>query len=169
MLPEVKATLCQFCIDRQLEPNEAIGIYEKQPICSVCLDAYMENQLLVGNPIPEQTEDKKQLALKLLDAFEELCEKWPLKGEESLINHEDFYNHRPPAIINLSLTEIQEIYSRRQSILFAIKHKDMHWYTKVEEMKRSAREQANLTGLAKSVKEKSKILRPTSDITLEKE
>lgn len=148
-------TLCQYCLDRGLEPNEAIGLYNKLPICDPCLGPIMDNKSDAPDTETrrdETIEDRKTRALELLDEFEALFERWPLTADETLLSHGDFYNHRPPAIVNCSLEEIQAIYSRRKGILYAIRHKDERWYTDIENLKRKQREQANLTGIAKSTK-----------------
>lgn len=150
-------TLCQSCLDRGLEPREAIGLYNKLPICDPCLGAIMDNKSdAPDNSRSEATSlaSRKQRALEMLEQFEELAANWPLTAEETLLTHSDFYNHRPPALVNCTLEEIKEIYSRRKGLLYAIRHKDERWYTEIEQAKREAREKANLTGMLKSKEQK---------------
>ena len=153
-------TLCEYCLERGLDPGEAVGIYLKRPICDPCLGVIMDNKS--DGPDTTKVSDEELLAerkvraLALLDQFEELFDNWPLTADETLLSHSDFYNHKPPAIVNCSLEQIQAIYSRRKGILYAIRHKDERWYTEIEQLRRTARKQANLTGIAKSVKERNK-------------
>lgn len=148
--------LCQSCLDRGLEPREAIGLWQDLPICDACLGPLMDNvnAINLDTPIGEEKRDERiEHAKGILDKLEELMNEWPLTAEETLKCHEDFYNHRPPAIVNLKLSEIQAIYSRRKGILFAVRHKDERWATDIESLKRTKREEANLTGIAASKKE----------------
>ncbi len=157
-MSEGTITLCQYCLDRGLEPSEAIGLYQKLPICDACLGPLMNNKSdgPDGQKIGDSLEARREKALRLLDQFEELCSEWPLTADETLLTHADFYNHRPPAIVNCSLDELLAIYSRRKGLLYAIRHKDEKWYTEIEILKRTAREEANLTGILKSKEQKIK-------------
>lgn len=152
--------LCQSCLERGLESGEVIGLYLGQPICDSCLAPIMENKANIQEEGKEDKsipiEEKKAIALKLLDRFEVLFEQWPLTADETLQAHEDFYNHRPPAVENCSIEELIQINSRRKGLLYAIRHKDERWSTEIEVLKRTTREQANLTGIQKSIKEKKK-------------
>ena len=119
--------------------------------------------------IPETFEARKVRALEVLNELEEIYDKWPLDREETLKCHEDFYNHRPPALVNCSLAEVEQIFSRRKGILYAVRHKDERWSNEIEQLKRAAREEAKLTGLVKSRKEITKKLTPTGESKKAKE
>lgn len=152
---------CQTCLDRGLEPNEAIYSWQGLPICDACLGPLMDNvnDIPLNAPVTlgEHTlDDRKKIAAALLDQLEGLMDNWPLTKEETQKCHEDFYNHRPPAIVNLSLSQAQAIFSRRKGILFAVRHKDERWATDIENLKREQREAANLVGIAASKKETGK-------------
>lgn len=157
-MSEGTITLCQYCLDRGLEPSEAIGLYQKLPICDACLGPLMNNK----SDAPDEAskghalESRIALALAMLDQFETLAANWPLTADETLLVHADFYNHRPPALVNMTIDEIQSVYSRRKGLLYAIRHKDERWYTEIEVAKRDAREKANLTGMLKSKEQKVK-------------
>jgi len=151
--------LCEYCLERGLEPNPSIGLYLGRPICDPCLAPIMDNKANSpdeGKPSELSIEDKKVLALSILDKFEELFENWPLTADETLQAHEDFYNHRPPAVVNCTIEQLTQLNSRRKGLLYAIRHKDERWSTDIEVLKRTAREQANLTGIQKSIKERKK-------------
>jgi len=154
-----ESVLCEYCLERGLEPQPSIGLYQGRSICDPCLAPIMDNKNNVqeeGIPSEGTLEEKKALALKILDSFEELFKNWPLTADETLQAHEDFYNHRPPAVINCSIDELIQLNSRRKGLLYAIRHKDERWSTDIEVLKRSERERANLTGIQKSIKEKKK-------------
>jgi hypothetical protein len=159
-MSEGTITLCQSCMDRGLEPREAIGLYHKLPICDPCLGAIMDNKL--AEPDDGIREDPNSLpfrlerAKKVLDKFEEIYAEWPLTAEESMNFHQDFYNHCPPAIVDCSLDQLLVIHSRRKGLLWAMRHKEARWQSDIEIQKQTAREQANLTGMLKSKKEKVK-------------
>jgi len=162
---------CQSCIDRGLEPHDAIYSWQGQPICDVCLGPLVDNGLEIqtsSSPSGEGEIDPRKIkANEILDQLEILISSWPLTAEETLQCHEDFYNHRPPAIANLTLKQIEEVYSRRKGILFAVRHKGERWATDIENLKRKKREEANLTGIAASKREVSKRV-PSDEITREK-
>lgn len=152
--------LCESCLERGLPPNEAIGLYLNRPICDPCLGPIMENKANIQEEgVPDNTlalEDKTAIAIKLLDKLESIFDNWPLTADETLQAHEDFYNHRPPAVENCSVEELVQINSRRKGLLYAIRHKDERWSTEIEILKRTRREEANLTGIQKSIKERKK-------------
>lgn len=152
---------CQSCLDRQVEQTaDVVGLWQKQPICEQCLEAIMKNQDDYHFDNQGEAEEsfiaRKARALKLLDDLEEIYEKWPLDREETLSCHEDFYNHKPPALVNCSLAEIEEIYKRRKGLLYAVRHKDEHWSEVIEALKRDERKRHNLEGIEKSRKEVKK-------------
>lgn len=152
-------TLCQSCLDRGLEPNEAICLYHKLPICDKCMGAIMDNKLDGPDETkldPTSLEARKERAFGILDEFEKLTADWPLSAEESQNLHADFYNHCPPAIVNCSIEQLLLIHSRRKGLLWAMRHKEARWQSEIEIQKRTAREQANLTGMLKSKSEKTK-------------
>lgn len=136
--------LCQSCLERGLEPNEAVYSWQGSPICDVCLGPILDNMNDVNLETPigldEDLPTRIQKALLILDELEKLSNAWPLTKEETLKCHEDFYNHRPPAIANLSLTEIESIFSRRKGILFAVRHKDERWANEIDSRKNEERE-----------------------------
>lgn len=152
-------TLCEWCLERGLEPNPSVGLYNGRPICDPCLGPIMDNKAVSfdnGKPSELPLEEKRALAFEILDRFEELFENWPLTAEETLQAHEDFYNHRPPSVANCTIEQLIQINNRRKGLLYAIRHKDERWSTDIEVLKRTAREQANLTGIQKSIKERKK-------------
>jgi hypothetical protein len=166
---------CQSCIDRQIPQTSALaGLWQGNPICDECLNAIMENkdETHFENPDkidPNSFEERKRRAFEVLEDLEKIFENWPLTREETLKCHDDFYNHRPPAIVNCTLAEIEEIFSRRKGILYAVRHKDERWSNEIDKLKRAAREEANLTGLGKSKKEVGKKLVPTNEISAQAE
>ncbi len=162
-MSEVQVIKCQSCIERQLaEPNDAIGLYLDMPICDSCLTPIMANKENIQADSIAITSDKDSLserkarALSLLDGFYESFDNFPMTAEEVLSARDDFYNHRAPALINMSVDEIKTIINRRKAVLFAIRIKDEQWSTIIEQLKNEARVTAGLTGVAKSIKEKAK-------------
>ena len=157
---EIVTLKCQYCLERQLEPNEAIGLWQKLPICDACLGPILDNQTDINREFMKDDDNQArlELAFKLLDQLEEIYDQWPFSADETLSLHEHFYNHKPPAIINCSLKEIEQIYQRRKGILFTVRHKDERWATDIDNLKRSLREEANLTGIQTSRKEKGKVV-----------
>jgi len=162
---------CQSCLDRQIESSSPIvGLWQEQPICEDCLGALHDKMEAHHSVIDENSLDARKLkALGLLDQIEKIYEGWPLTREESLKCHEDFYNHRPPAVINCSLAELEIIFARRKGILYAIRHKDERWSNEIDKLKRAAREEANLTGILKSKKEYTKQIKPSGESLKQKE
>jgi hypothetical protein len=165
--------VCQYCLDRQIEPNEAIGLYKKLPICDACLGTMIDNTNERSEVKPETKTDTLEAridtALALMDEFERLFSGWPLSADETLLCHENFYNHQPPAVANLSLIELEQINSRRKGFLFAVRHKDERWSVEISNLKRKLREEANLTGLEVSRKEVGKKRAPSGESKIAKE
>ncbi len=154
---------CQSCIERQIVPIEDhVGFYKGMPICEKCLGAILSNQenvqadLIKVEGDANSLENRKVLAMKLLDEFEKVFDGFPLTAEEVLSERDLFYNHRAPALINCSTEEIKSMINRRKAVLFAIRIKDEQWSTIIEQLKNEARKNAGLTGIAKSIKEKAK-------------
>ena len=167
---------CQSCLDRQIpQTKDTVGLYEGNPICEDCLGAlldikeahHFENENVV---IDKATlEARREKAIELLDELELVYDKWPLTREETLKCHEDFYNHRPPAIVNCSLAELEIIFARRKGILYAVRHKDERWSNEIDKLKRKAREEANLVGILKGKAEITKKITPSGESLKQKE
>jgi len=147
-------------MDRQLEPNEGIMLYQGRPICDACLSPIMSNmsetQLIEAEGDPSSLESRKKKALEILDKCEELYKDWPLTEKEVLASRDDFFNHRPPAVINLTIEQTKELISYRKAILYAYKIKDEPWTTLIDQIRVEERKAAGIQGIAKSVSEKSK-------------
>lgn len=159
---------CQYCLDRQIEePNDAIGLYKKQPICDECLGPIMDNnsntQIIEYTRDPGSLEARKAKAFEILDKFEELLEGWELYEDEVLLSRDDFFNHRPPAVVNLTPEEIKKRISYRKAVLFSFRIKDEHWTTLIEQIRTKERREQGLINVQKSVKEVTKKSRAGKD------
>ncbi len=159
--------ICQSCIDRQINPpNPAEYTYKNLPICDPCLEPIMRNNENISEAELDilkklDFENRKQKAIALLDELEAIFNDWPLTADETLTCHSDFYNHKAPAIINMTLEQVLEVYKRRKGLLFAVRHKDEVWSNQIDILKRAAREEANLDGIVKGKKEISKKVKAT--------
>lgn len=161
--------LCQSCLDRQVEsPNEAIGQWANLPICDECLGPLMDNlansqtQTVDSDPnsLPARIERSKGLLIPL-----EV--NWELTEEEVLKSRDDFFNHHPPAVINLTPEEIKRRISFLKGILFAYRIKAERWATIIESLRAEERQKQGLINVTKSIKEVSKKSK-TSKAQLEK-
>lgn len=150
--------LCQYCLERGLEPNEAIAEYKNIPICDPCLAPIYENANATQVDQIEETdlENRKKRAFEVLDKFEELFDDWYLFENEVLNSRDDFFNHRPPAVINLTNEQIKALNSRRKAVLYAFRIKDEQWTEIIDKIRTEERRKENLVGVTKSIVEKTK-------------
>lgn len=154
-----KVILCQSCIERQISPaNIAKLQYQGLPICEDCLNPLLDNVIdrQEVQLAKEVSEDRLANALLQFDGLAQISDNWALTREETLTSHEDFYNYNAPAIINLSLQELETLINRRQSILFATKKHIERIQETIDKIKAKEREEKKVRGIEKSLSEVSK-------------
>ena len=149
-------TLCQSCIERGLPPNEAIGLWQSMPICDTCLQPLIENLNQVP-PAPNQVEIEVKNAIEFVEELEKLFDKFPIASEQVLRSHDDFYNHRALANINIPAGILEKIIDNRKSIIFALNRRNEPDVIRLQEIKREERAKAGIVGIEKSKKEHIKL------------
>lgn len=149
-------TLCQSCIERGLQPNEAIGLWQDMPICDDCLKPLIENRNEGIQPAENQVEIEVKNAIEFVEELEKLFEKFPIASEQVLRSHDDFYNHRALANINIPVQELDKIIDQRKSIIFALNRRNEPDVLRLQQIKREERERAGIVGVEKSKREVNK-------------
>lgn len=150
-------TLCQSCIERGLEPKEAIGLWQSMPICDDCLKPLIENRNEGIPPAENQVDIKVEEAIQFVEQLEILFDKFPIASEMVLRSHDDFYNHRALANVNIPADILEKIIDQRKSIIFALNRRNEPDVLRFQQIKREEREKAGIVGIDKSKKENKKL------------
>lgn len=164
MLIKVKPEriLCHSCIERQVEsPNESVGVFQNLPYCGACMEPLIDNYIATNNVSLEDEpaeESKIELALKQFAEFEALAEGFALTKDETLRSHDDFFNYKANAIVNMTIEELESRIDKFQAVLFATKKHVEKIQEAIDRVKAKSRAEIRGLQVNKSLKESSKVV-----------
>lgn len=156
-----KIILCQSCIERGYS-NPQQATREWTPgyfICEDCFNPLIEN-VLGNNKIPEallsKSKDEYPELIKVYEVLEIPFELQFTTQEDLLHNQDKFFNVINPAIINLSMEDLVKKVDYYKCCYFSIRRVTDIYEQRISNLKARKREELNIQGLDKSIKEEGK-------------